>query len=497
MLFMYIARSFYRYAILMHTRSERKQSGKQILIYGAGSAGRLILTEILENSNYDYHVVGFLDDNPTLYKTGIFNTPVLGGLDSLDEILELYKIDEVILAMPSKSRSEVQPILNALTKHNVDVRKVSSSKLLLESSDFRKSLRPINVLDLLGRPEIVIDDIANTETLKDKVILVTGAGGSIGSELVRQIVVRKPKLLILLDINETGLYSIQQEIKMGVQNGMFPSVEKVSLTKNIRDFKNLEKIFKQYRPEIVFHAAAHKHVPLMETVPEEVIKNNILGTYNLIKLSDQYHIQKFVNISTDKAVNPTNVMGATKRFNEMMLQTLNQSSKTQFVAVRFGNVLGSNGSVVSLFEKQIASGGPVTVTHPDITRYFMTIPEAVSLVLQSGVYAEGGEIFVLDMGQPVKILDMAEKLIELSGFKPYEDIDIQFVGLRPGEKLYEELLMEEEGLRRTPNDLIFVTKPMHFSVEFIYESISKLENSLTLENYDYKQLLKEIVSTYK
>ena len=284
---------------------------------------------------------------------------------------------------------------------------------------------------------------------------------------------------------------------MGVQKGIFPNVEKVSLTKNIRDFKNLEKIFKQYRPEIVFHAAAHKHVPLMETVPEEVIKNNILGTYNLIKLSDQYHIQKFVNISTDKAVNPTNVMGATKRFNEMMLQTLNQSSKTQFVAVRFGNVLGSNGSVVPLFEKQIASGGPVTVTHPDITRYFMTIPEAVSLVLQSGVYAEGGEIFVLDMGQPVKILDIAEKLIELSGFKPYEDIDIQFVGLRPGEKLYEELLMEEEGLRRTPNDLIFVTKPMHFSVEFIYESISKLENSLTLENYDYKQLLKEIVSTYK
>ena len=457
----------------------------------------MILTEILENVDYDYHVVGFMDDNVALHKTRIFSTTVYGGIDELDFVFDKYDIDEVIVAMPSQSRDTVQPILNALTKYKVTINKVSSSKLLIESSNFRQSLRSINVLDLLGRKEIVIDDIEIQNTIKDKVVMITGAGGSIGSELVRQIVTREPKFLILIDVNETGIYAIQQEIRIQMKQGIIPVVDGISLIKSIREKDALEAVFKEYKPELVFHAAAHKHVPLMESVPEEALKNNILGTFNLIKLSDKYNVQKFVNISTDKAVNPTNVMGATKRFNEMMLQTLNKSSKTKFVAVRFGNVLGSNGSVVPLFKKQIQSGGPLTVTHPDITRYFMTIPEAVSLVLQSAVYAKGGEIFVLDMGKPVKILDMAEKIIELSGLKPYEDIDIQFVGLRPGEKLYEELLMDEEGMTKTPNDLIFVTKPMDFTEAFIYESISKINRALEESNTDYIALLKELVSTYK
>ena len=497
MIFMFISRGMYRYMRLLNMRKSRKHSGKQILIYGAGSSGRMILTEILENVDYDYHVVGFMDDNVALHKTRIFSTTVYGGIDELDFVFDKYDIDEVIVAMPSQSRDTVQPILNALTKYKVTINKVSSSKLLIESSNFRQSLRSINVLDLLGRKEIVIDDIEIQNTIKDKVVMITGAGGSIGSELVRQIVTREPKFLILIDVNETGIYAIQQEIRIQMQQGIIPMVDGISLIKSIREKDALEAVFKEYKPELVFHAAAHKHVPLMESVPEEALKNNILGTFNLIKLSDKYNVQKFVNISTDKAVNPTNVMGATKRFNEMMLQTLNKSSKTKFVAVRFGNVLGSNGSVVPLFKKQIQSGGPLTVTHPDITRYFMTIPEAVSLVLQSAVYAKGGEIFVLDMGKPVKILDMAEKIIELSGLKPYEDIDIQFVGLRPGEKLYEELLMDEEGMTKTPNDLIFVTKPMDFTEAFIYESISKINRALEESNTDYIALLKELVSTYK
>ncbi|NLC64711.1 MAG: polysaccharide biosynthesis protein [Erysipelothrix sp.] len=497
MIFMFISRGMYRYMRLLNMRKSRKHSGKQILIYGAGSSGRMILTEILENVDYDYHVVGFMDDNVALHKTRIFSTTVYGGIDELDFVFDKYDIDEVIVAMPSQSRDTVQPILNALTKYKVTINKVSSSKLLIESSNFRQSLRSINVLDLLGRKEIVIDDIEIQNTIKDKVVMITGAGGSIGSELVRQIVTREPKFLILIDVNETGIYAIQQEIRIQMQQGIIPMVDGISLIKSIREKDALEAVFKEYKPELVFHAAAHKHVPLMESVPEEALKNNILGTFNLIKLSDKYNVQKFVNISTDKAVNPTNVMGATKRFNEMMLQTLNKSSKTKFVAVRFGNVLGPNGSVVPLFKKQIQSGGPLTVTHPDIARYFMTIPEAVSLVLQSAVYAKGGEIFVLDMGKPVKILDMAEKIIELSGLKPYEDIDIQFVGLRPGEKLYEELLMDEEGMTKTPNDLIFVTKPMDFTEAFIYESISKINRAIEESNTDYIALLKELVSTYK
>lgn len=478
-------------------REERRKDAKHILIYGAGSAGRMILVEILENPNYHYHVVGFIDDNKNLHRTRIYGTPVLGGKEFLERYLIKNDIDEIIVAMPSVSHATRQNVLNSLTKYKIETKVVSSSFHLIQSSDFRRVLRPINVLDLLGRSEIVIDDTQIRRTLSGKTVMITGAGGSIGTELTRQILTRDPERLILVDVNETGLYAIQQEILMKVKHGQVVPVELEVLVKSIRDYEGLESVFEKTKPEIIFHAAAHKHVPLMEAVPEEVIKNNILGTYNLIKLSDKYKVEKFVNISTDKAVNPINVMGATKRYNEMMLQAFNNKSDSRFVAVRFGNVLGSNGSVVPLFQHQIASGGPVTVTHPEITRYFMTIPEAVSLILQSAVYAQGGEIFVLDMGEPVKILDMAKKAIELSGLRPYKDIQIEYIGLRPGEKLYEELLISEEGMDKTANELIYIAKPMDITMEQIEQGIMLLKKALEVKEFDHKALLKQLVPTYK
>ena len=380
-------------------------------------------------------------------------------------------------------------------KLGLPVKSVSSSNILFDEPNLKKSLKEVDILDLLQRKEIVINDNEVRNSIEGKNVLVTGAAGSIGSELVRQIVTFNPSKVVLVDLNENAMYGLQQELEA---SNRVENIEMHYLIASIRDKFRLDQIFKENNVDLVFHAAAHKHVPLMENSPKEAIKNNILGTKNLIDLAKKYEVQKFVNISTDKAVNPTNVMGATKRFNEMLLQSQNNDSKTKFMAVRFGNVLGSNGSVVPFFRKQIAAGGPVTVTHKDITRYFMTIPEAVSLVLLAETYAKGGEIFVLNMGEPVKILDLAEQMITLSGFKPYEDIDITFTGLRPGEKLYEELLMDEEGLTKTDNELIFIAHPVVTPMEELLEHISRFEEILKLEvsREEIYESIKKAVPTF-
>ena len=448
---MFFARVLYRLTRVSHIQKTKSRQGERILIYGAGSAGRLIISEILENKDYNYHLLGLIDDNKSLSGTSILRIPILGGRDKLEKLIDKFDIETIILAMPSVSKAIRQDILNEITQYDVEVKMVSSSQNLLGTHDFRQSLRKVNVLDLLGRQEIVIDDSEIETMLDEKVILVTGAGGSIGSELVRQIVERKPKKVILLDINETGIYALQQELNDKMRDGRMPFVPIVALIKTIRDYPGLEMVYKKYKPQIVYHAAAHKHVPLMETVPEEAIKNNILGTHNLIRLSIKYEVEKFINISTDKAVNPTNVMGATKRFIEMMLQAYN-SDKTQFVAV--------------------------------------------SLVLQAGTYAKGGEIFVLDMGKEVKIKDMALKMIELSGLRPHKDIRLEYIGLRPGEKLYEELLMDEEGMTKTPNELIYIAKPMEHSLEFVESAILEMKDALNTPGYQFYTLLESIVPTY-
>ncbi len=483
----------YRYYRIVSIK-ESKRDGKRTLIYGAGDAGRMVLNEVLENGAFLFNIIGFIDDDLSLKNINIKGVPVFGDKKAFQRVIDQYQIDQVIVAMPSQPLSVQNKAAQEILKYNVDAKILPSSKDLLQSGSIQHSIREVNIQDLLERPEIVIEDVRIEDFLTGKKIMVTGAGGSIGSELVRQIMTYKPESVLLLDINETGLYELQQELKMKHD---FNEIGCFAQVGSFRDEVHLEKIFKAFTPEIIFHAAAHKHVPLMEDAPSQAVLNNIFGTYNLIQLSMKYHVEKFVNISTDKAVNPTNVMGATKRFNEMMLQAYDKTSETKFVAVRFGNVLGSNGSVIPLFRRQIKEGGPLTVTHPDIIRYFMTIPEAVSLVLQAGTYADGGEIFVLDMGEPVKILTLAENLITLSGFKPYEDIKIEFTGLRPGEKLFEELHMSEEGVHKTENDLIFVAEPIFHSIDEIEASLSKLKNILDISVEEAIILLQEVVPTYK
>lgn len=468
---------------------------QSILIYGAGSAGQMILNEISRNNEYGYKVIGFIDDNPNLKNSIIYSVPVLGCNDDIEKVVKKYEVECVFVAMPSQPLNIQKEIINKLVKIGVDVKTVESAQKLIQNKNLKNSLRKIEISDLLNRPEIIIDDVEIFKNLDGQRVLITGAGGSIGSELVRQVVKYSPKSLTLVDINENGLYDIQQELRIMEREGIIPKINASAIITSVRDQSSLEKVFESAKPTIVFHAAAHKHVPLMEDAPEEAIKNNIFGTFNIIQTSIKYKVGKVINISTDKAVNPTNIMGATKRFNEMMLQAFDRCSNTKFVAVRFGNVLGSNGSVVPLFRKQIEQGGPVTVTHPEIIRYFMTIPEAVSLVLQAATYAEGGEIFVLDMGEPVKILSLAEKVIELSGYAPYKDIEIKFTGLRPGEKLYEELLMAEEGLQKTPNDLIHIANPINYEIDAIKKSLLTLKQAVDGE-MDVYDAIKETVPTY-
>ncbi len=462
------------------------------MIVGAGAAGNSIIKEIESSSYLNLRVVCVVDDNPGCQGKYLRGVPIVGGREDIPDAVKKYDVDEIIIAIPSASKSKLRDILEICKETGCKLRTLPGMYQIINGDVNVSQLREVQIEDLLGREpiEVNVDEIVGY--VKNKVILVTGGGGSIGSELCRQIAGHGPKQLIIFDIYENSVYEVQQELKI-----RYPELDLRVLIGSVRNEARVNDIFEKYRPDIVYHAAAHKHVPLMEDSPREAIKNNVIGTYKVAKAADQYDAKKFVLISTDKAVNPTNIMGASKRICEMLIQNLNQKSKTDFVAVRFGNVLGSNGSVIPLFKKQIAMGGPVTVTSPDMVRYFMTIPEAVSLVLQAGAYARGGEIFVLDMGEPMKIVDLAKNLIKLSGLREGEDIRIEYIGLRPGEKMYEELLMNEEGLRETANKMIFIGKPIEFDSVRFEEQIQELMEQSRMEQGDIRKLVKDIVQTYQ
>ena len=471
--------------------SDRRDSRKNIMIIGGGEAGAMIIKEF-QNSRYlNQHVSCVIDDNPAKQGKYLRGIEIMGGRDDICRLAAELKIDEIIVALPSVPQSEVRKILNICKETDCELKVLPGLYQMINGEVSVSKLRKVEIEDLLGREviQVKIDEVV--KYVSGKTVLVTGGGGSIGSELCRQVAAHEPKQLIIFDIYENNAYDIQQELK-----NSYPDLNLVVLIGSVRNSHRINSVFEKYRPDIVYHAAAHKHVPLMEDSPNEAIKNNVFGTYKTALAADRYGTKRFVLISTDKAVNPTNIMGASKRICEMIIQMMNQHSETDFVAVRFGNVLGSNGSVIPLFKKQIEKGGPVTVTHPDIIRYFMTIPEAVSLVLQAGALAKGGEIFVLDMGEPVKILDLALNLIRLSGYKPYEDIDIEFTGLRPGEKLYEELLMNEEGLKETPNKLIHIGMPIKFDEEKFCRQLKMLKEAADEDSDAVKQMVQEIVPTY-
>lgn len=434
----------------------------------------------------------FFDDDKNKHGRTLHNIMIYGGRDKIIEAVDKYHVDEIFVAMPSVDKKDVAEILNICKETKCKIKTLPGMYQFLNNDIHISDFKDVEIEDLLGREPIKVnlDEIVGYVT--NKVIMVTGGGGSIGSELCRQIAAREPKQLVIVDIYENNAYDIQLELRR-----KYPDLDLKVMIASVRNSTKVNKLFETYHPDIVYHAAAHKHVPLMEDSPNEAVKNNVFGTLNVVKAADQYHTKRFILISTDKAVNPTNIMGATKRICEMIIQTYNKKSKTEYVAVRFGNVLGSNGSVIPLFKKQIKNGGPVTVTHPDIIRYFMTIPEAVSLVLQAGAYAKGGEIFVLDMGEPVKIADMARNLIKLSGHVPDVDIKIVYTGLRPGEKLYEEILMAEEGMQETPNHLIHIGKPIDIDEDTFFDKLDQLKIEAYNETDDMRRLVKDIVPTYK
>lgn len=468
-----------------------KEHCVNVMIIGAGAGGDMILKEI-ENSRYlSMRAKCIIDDQPGCHGKLMRGVPIVGGRESILDAVGRYSIDEIIFAIPSASVQTRKEILDICKESGCKLRTIPGTYQLINGDVSVSSLKEVEIEDLLGREPIRINTEEVLGHVGGKVVLVTGGGGSIGSELCRQLAAHHPKQLIILDIYENNAYDIQQELIR-----KYPDLDLVVLIASVRNKERIDSIFETYRPNIVYHAAAHKHVPLMEDSPHEAIKNNVFGTYKVAQAADRYGVDKFVLISTDKAVNPTNIMGASKRLCEMLIQSMNRNSRTNYVAVRFGNVLGSNGSVIPLFKKQIAEGGPVTVTHPDIIRYFMTIPEAVSLVLQAGAYARGGEIFVLDMGEPVRILDLATNLIKLSGYRVGEDIQIVFTGLRPGEKMYEELLMNEEGLKETANKMIFIGKPIEFDEEVFRSQLVELEREAMDENSDIRAAVEKIVTTY-
>lgn len=448
-----------------NTRTYLGHKGKNILIVGAGDSGVIIAKE-LKRHYKDVKIVGFIDDDINKEHHRILGLPVLGNRYKIPEIVKEFFVEEIILALPSAKGSAVRDIIDICYSTKAEVKTLPGIYDLVEGNITVNTIREVQVEDLLGREPVKVnlDEICNY--LTDQVLLITGAGGSIGSELCRQIIQFNPKKVLLLDNSENSIYEIERELKK-----LNPHIELVSLVKDIRDKQAIHDVFELYKPHVVFHAAAHKHVPLMEVNPEEAVKNNIMGTYNIARTADFFGVKRFVLISTDKAVNPTSIMGATKRVSEMIIQHLDKVSETTYTAVRFGNVLGSNGSVVPLFKQQIAEGGPVTVTHEKMIRYFMTIPEAVQLVLQAGVMAKGGEVFVLDMGEPVKIMDLAKSLIKLSGLEIGKDIDIVVTGIRPGEKLFEELLSAEEGVNSTTHKRIFVAKPNNINASLIEKTM--------------------------
>ena len=486
------SRFMYRMIRTVLNKYRNIKTSNNVMIIGAGEATNVIMREI-QNSSYlaNSNIACIIDDDRRKVGKYIRGVKVIGTRDKIKEAAKLYDIDEIIFAIPSASNEVKRDILNICKETDCTLKILPGVYQMVDGEINVNSIRNVDVLDLLGRDPIEVDIESIMGYVKDKVIMVTGGGGSIGSELCRQLVSHKPKQLIIFDIYENNAYDIQQELKIN-----YPDANVVTLIGSIRNVSRLESVFAQYKPDIVYHAAAHKHVPLMEVSPDEAVKNNVVGTWNVARMADKYGVKKFVMISTDKAVNPTNVMGATKRICEMIVQTYNEISKTDFVAVRFGNVLGSNGSVIPLFKRQIEAGGPVTVTDPNIIRYFMTIPEAVSLVLQAGAYAKGGEIFILDMGEPVKIDDLAKNLIRLSGYKLGVNMEIKYTGLRPGEKLYEELLMKEEGLQETDNKLIHIGKPIEFDKENFFDNLEKLKEEAYSETGNIRESLKKVVDTY-
>lgn len=466
-------------------------SRNRVMIIGAGDAGIQILKEMRNTASLNMNPVVFIDDNQSKVGAYIDGVKVAGSREKIVEIAKDYEVDTIVIAMPSAAPKEIADIVNIAQNAKCKVKTLPGLYQFVKG-DLMGSVRDIDVADLLGREQIKVNLEEINGYIKDQVVMVTGGGGSIGSELCRQIAKSNPKQLIIVDIYENNAYDIQLELL-----DKYPNLNLLVLIASVRDSKKMDDIFSKYHPDLVYHAAAHKHVPLMETSPNEAVKNNVFGTLNVAKAADKYGVKRFVMISTDKAVNPTNVMGASKRICEMIVQTMNKKSNTEFVATRFGNVLGSNGSVVPLFKRQIAKGGPVTVTHKDIIRYFMTIPEAVSLVLQAGSYAKGGEIFVLDMGEPVRIYDLAVNLIRLSGKTPGVDIQIECTGLRPGEKLYEEMLMKEEGMQDTPNKLIHIGKPIELDEEQLFKDLEELYEEAHKEVSNMKEIVSRIVPTYK
>ena len=484
---------FCRY--LKEAREQRFGCGepqKRVMIIGAGDAGRAIIKEILDSRHLTMKVCCVIDDDCNKEGRYINGIPIIGDRSVILKNVEKYKIDKIILAIPSASKEERREILEICKMTKCELKMLPGMYQLIDGELNIGKLRDVEITDLLGRDPIRVNLDEIMGYVEQKVIMVTGGGGSIGSELCRQIAMYNPKQLIIFDVYENNAYEIQQELKRH-----HPELNLVVLIGSVRNTHRMETVFEKYRPDIVYHAAAHKHVPLMEGSPNEAIKNNVFGTYKTAKAASEYGVKRFVLISTDKAVNPTNIMGASKRLCEMIVQSFDKISKTEFVAVRFGNVLGSNGSVIPLFKKQIAEGGPVTVTHKDIIRYFMTIPEAVSLVLQAGAYARGGEIFVLEMGAPVRIDDMARNLIRLSGYTPDVDIKIEYTGLRPGEKLYEELLMAEEGMKETANKLIHIGKPIEMDEETFFDKLAELKEACYNDDESIKEKVQKLVPTYR
>ncbi len=490
-IFIFISRFSYRFLRTQKHKHEKSHDAASVMVIGAGEAANVIIKEIVNSLYLTMQVKCIVDDDPNKWGRYIQGVRVVGGRDKIKECADLFEIDQIILAIPSAPRKEISKILEICKETNCELKTLPGVYQLVNGDVNVSRLHNVEIEDLLGRDPVTVDIDSILGYVKGKVVCVTGGGGSIGSELCRQIAGHGPKQLIIVDIYENNAYDIQQELKK-----KYPELDLQVLIASVRNTNRVNWIFEHYRPQIVYHAAAHKHVPLMEDSPNEAIKNNVFGTFKTAMAAAQNGCEKFVMISTDKAVNPTNIMGASKRICEMIIQTFNRHYDTEFVAVRFGNVLGSNGSVIPLFKKQIAAGGPVTVTDPNIIRYFMTIPEAVSLVLQAGAYAKGGEIFVLDMGEPVRILDLAENLIKLSGFKVGEDIKIEFTGLRPGEKLYEELLMDEEGLKDTENKMIHIGKPIDVDESRFFEDLEKLNHASKSESSNIRQIVQEIVTTY-
>ena len=514
----------YRFILLERSKREaylRKTDAKKVMIIGAGAAGQMILREIMHSGETEDRVVCMIDDNPNKWHRDVEGVPVVGGRDSIMYAVGRYGVEKIYVALPSAKAEEKREILNICKETGCDIKNLPGVYQFVTGEVSVKAMKPVAIEDLLGRETIKVDLMQIFAELKGKVIMVTGGGGSIGSELCRQIAEHGPKTLIIFDVYENNAYDIQNELRK-----LYPCMDLRVIIGSVRDSRKINQVFETYKPEIVYHAAAHKHVPLMEDSPCEAIKNNAIGTYKTAYAAMMNGCQKFVLISTDKAVNPTNIMGASKRLCEMIVQTFDRlikegraadipllyahmdddsmytekiasaDIKTEFAAVRFGNVLGSNGSVIPLFKKQIAMGGPITVTHPDIIRYFMTIPEAVSLVLQAGAYANGGEIFVLDMGEPMKIDTLARNLIQLSGLRPDVDIMIEYTGLRPGEKLYEEKLMAEEGMKKTDNDLIHIGCPIPFNENEFLKQLSVLTEHAYENDENIREYVKDIVTTY-